>query len=118
MLKMEQKETSTPKKPVYQVKGKLTDDEFELLCLKLALPQPSIDIIKKIRNSPPVRLVRGGRNNVRGRYPSPLMGVTIQFESHTCELPVIYLLEHVCNDVREYYDQPYTFAIEYVNRKG
>lgn len=118
MLKMEQKETSTPKKSVNQVTGRMTDDEFELLCLKLALPQSSIDIIKKIRSSPPVRLVRGGRNNVRGRYPSNLMGVTIQFESHTCELPVVYLLEHVCNDVREYYDQPYTFAIEYVNRKG
>ncbi len=46
------------------------------------------------------------------------MGVTIQFESHTCELPVIYILEHVENDVREYYDQPYTFTIEYVNRKS
>src|SRR5437588_2922774 len=118
MLKVEQKEKSTPKELVSQVTGKLTDDEFELLCLELALPQPAIDIIKKIRSSPPVRLVRGGRNNVRGRYPSSLMGVTIQFESHSCELPVIYLLEHVSNDVREYYDQPYTFAIEYVNRKG
>jgi len=46
------------------------------------------------------------------------MGVTIQFESHTCELPGIYLLEYTENDVREYYDQPYTFPIEYVNRRG
>jgi putative transposase len=97
---------------------RMSDDEIELLCLNLKLDQPSIDIITKIRNSPPVRLVRGGRNNVTGRYPSQLMGVTIQFESHTCELPVICILEHVEKAVREYYDQPYTFTIEYENRKG
>jgi putative transposase len=97
---------------------RMADDQFELLCLNLRLDQPAIDIISKIRNSPPVRSVRGGRNNVRGRYPSNLMGVTIQFESHTCELPFIYALEYVESDVSEYYDQPYTFTIEYENRKG
>src|SRR5690349_15959306 len=88
---------------------RMSDDEIELLCLNLKLDHPAIDIIHKIRNSPPVRLVRGNRNNVRGRYPSRLMGVTIQFESHTCELPLIYKLEYSDTDVREYYDQPYTF---------
>jgi transposase InsO family protein len=95
---------------------RMSDDEVELLCLNLKLSQSAIDIVNKIRNSPPVRSVRGGRNNVRGRYVSQLMGVTIQFESHTCELPVIYLFEHAENSVREYYDQPYTFKIEYKNR--
>ena len=97
---------------------RMSDGQIEFLCLNLKLDAPAIDIITKIRNSPPVRSVRGGRNNVRGRYPSQLMGVTIQFESHTCELPVIYTLEYIESDVREYYDQPYTFMIEYVNRKG
>jgi putative transposase len=52
------------------------------------------------------------------------MGVTIQFESHTCELPVIYKLEYPQEydreyiDVREYYDQPYRFTLEYKNEKG
>ncbi|HEV7893627.1 MAG TPA: TnsA endonuclease N-terminal domain-containing protein [Pyrinomonadaceae bacterium] len=96
----------------------MSDDEIEFLCLNLKLDRPAVDIVNKIRNSPPVRSVRGGRNNVRGRYPSELMGVTIQFESHTCELPVIYLFEHVEKDVREYYDQPYTFTVEYKTRNG
>jgi putative transposase len=97
---------------------RMSDDEIELLCLNLKLDRPAVDIVTKIRNSQPVRLVRGGRNNVRGRYPSQLMGVTIQFESHKCELPIIYLFEHVEKDVREYYDQPYTFMLEYKSRKG
>jgi transposase InsO family protein len=96
----------------------MSDDEIELLCLNLKLDRPAVDIINKIRSSPPVRLVRGGRNNVRGRYPSQMMGVTIQFESHKCELPFIYGFEYVEHDVREYYDQPYTFAITYTNHKG
>jgi transposase InsO family protein len=96
----------------------MSDDEIELLCLNLKLDPPAIDVISAIRNSPPVRLVRGGRNNVRGRYASRLMGVTIQFESHSCELPVIYQLEYIEADVREYYDQPYTFRIGYENSAG
>ncbi len=122
MLKVEQEENTISS--ANQVKGKLTDDEFEFLCLKFDLPQPAIEIITKIRTSPPVRLVRGSKKNVRGRYPSRRMGVTIQFESHTCELPVIYKLEYPqqygrdYNNIREYYDQPYTFTIEYENEKG
>jgi putative transposase len=97
---------------------RMSDDEVELLCLNLKLTQAAIDIITKIRTSPPVRSVRGGRNNVRGRYASRSMGVTIQFESHTCELPVIYMFEHLKDGVREYYDQPFSFEIECNTRKG
>lgn len=118
MLKVVREDNKAFKPFISQAKRRMTDDDFELLCLKLKLSQSAIDIVTKIRTSPPVRLVQGGRNNVKGRYPSRLMGVTIQFESHTCELPIIYLLEHVENDVREYYDQPYTFKIEYTNRTG
>jgi transposase InsO family protein len=119
MVIMAEQESSSLLRVVNRQSTKrMSDDEIELLCLNLKLDQPAIDIITKIRNSPPIRSVRGGRNNVRGRYPSQLMGVTIQFESHTCELPVIYTLEHVGKDVREYYDQPYTFRVEYLNRRG
>lgn len=41
------------------------------------------------------------------------MGLTIQYESHTLELPSIYLLEHDPK-VYEYYDQPPSFPIRYV----
>ena len=57
---------------------RMSDDEFEILCLNLKLSQPAIEIINKIRSSPPVRSVRGGRNNVRGRYASQLMEVTMR----------------------------------------
>lgn len=124
MLKVVQEENAVSRPVARKTKGMLTDEELESLCLRLKLSQPAIDIITKIRTSPPVRLVRGGRNNVRGRYPSRLMGVTIQFESHKCELPIIYKLEYPQKysreyiDVREYYDQPYKFTLEYVNEKG
>ena len=124
MLEVAHNEDAIPRLVASQAKGRLTDQEFEFLCLKLNLPQPAIEIVTKIRNSPPVRLVRGGKNNVRGRYPSRRMGVTIQFESHTCELPIIYKLEYPqvyyreYINVREYYDQPYRFTLEYENEKG
>ena len=38
-------------------------------------------LIASIRSSPPVRRVSGRTNNITGRYPSPKMGVSIQFES-------------------------------------
>lgn len=94
MLKAAQDENTMSGSVVSRAKGRLTDDELELLCLKLNLSQSAVDIVTKIRTSPPVRLVQDGRNNVRGRYPSRLMGVTIQFESHTCKLPIIYKLEY------------------------
>jgi transposase InsO family protein len=45
------------------------------------------------------------------------MGVTIQFESHRVELPVIYELEHD-RDVLEYYDQPPSIKLDYESASG
>lgn len=53
----------------------------------------------------PTRRVGGGRDNVSGRYPSRKMGLTIQFQSHGVELPLVYEMEHDPG-VLEYYDQP------------
>jgi transposase InsO family protein len=46
------------------------------------------------------------------------MGLTIQFESHTCELPYIIDVEYNQEDVLEYYDQPVTYPIEYKNHNN
>jgi transposase InsO family protein len=94
----------------------LSDKEFEELCLSLSWSREACELLSKIRSSEPARLVRGGRGNVRGRYPSRKMGCTIQFESHSCELPFIVDLEYYQEDVLEYWDQPATFRIEYDNK--
>jgi len=42
----------------------------------------------------PSRMTGAARRNLSGRYPSTRMGVTIQFESGTLELPAVDELEH------------------------
>ena len=69
-------------------------------------------LVESIRSSEPSRPVGSRKSNVRGRYPSRKMGVTIQFESHRNELPAIFEFEHDL-DVIEYYDQPSPITIEY-----
>ncbi len=64
----------------------LTDEEFRPWCQRLQLTSETEALIATIRESPPVRKVRGRANNVTGRYPSPKMGVSIQFESQHVEL--------------------------------
>jgi putative transposase len=97
---------------------RLSDEEFERLFLSLGLAQEARDYANRIRNSEPVRLVRSGKKNVKGRYSSRKMCLTIQFESHTCELPYIIDIEYNQEDVLEYYDQPDTYAIEFKNRNN
>lgn len=97
---------------------RLSDEEFDQVCLSLKLTLEARDYAAQMRNSEPVRLVRSGRKNVKGRYPSRKMGLTIQFESHTCELSYIIDIEYNQEDVLEYYDQPDTFIIEYKNQNN
>ncbi len=79
-------------------------------------PRQDKKIIEKVRSSEPSRRV-GGSKNVSGRYPSRKMGVTIQFESHRVELPIIYQLEHD-EDVLEFYDQPPQIKLDYQASNG
>lgn len=71
----------------------LTTEEFRAWCQCLQLRPETEKIITTIRESLPVRKVRGRANNVTGRYPSPKMGVSIQFESQHVELWAIYAME-------------------------
>jgi putative transposase len=59
----------------------MTDEEFHLWCQRLQLSKETEAFITRIRSSPPVRKVRGRANNVSGKYPSPKMQRSIQFES-------------------------------------
>ncbi len=95
----------------------LTTEEFRAWCQRLQLKPETEEIIRSIRESPPVRKVRGRANNVTGRYPSPKMGVSIQFESQHVELWAIYAMERD-DDVLEYYDQSVRIPLRYRAKSG
>jgi putative transposase len=90
----------------------LTTEEFRAWCQHLHLAPETEALITSIRESPPVRKVRGRANNVTGRYPSPKMGCSIQFESQHVELWAIYAMERD-DDVLEYYDQSVRIPLRY-----
>lgn len=95
----------------------MNSNEFSHWCRQQNYSTQTVDLIAGIRSSPPSRRVQGRTKNVSGVYPSRKMGVTIQFESHTVELWAIYQMEHDGN-VKEFYDQPPPFKIQYKNNKG
>lgn len=91
--------------------------EFDLWCHGLGISEQTKAFIEHIRSSNPARRVRSNTSNVSGRYCSRKMGVTIQFESHRVELPIVFELEKN-RDVLEYYDQPTQIKINYTSLKG
>lgn len=95
----------------------LTTEEFRAWCQRLQLSPETEAIITRIRSSPPVRKVRGRADNVSGRYPSPKMQRSIQFESQHVEFWGIYAMERD-DDVLEYYDQPTRFPLHYYANSG
>lgn len=95
----------------------LTPTEFDAWSQRIGLTEKAIAEVQKVRFSDPERLVGGGKSNVAGRFPSPKMGRTIQFESHQNELALIYKLEYD-NDVLEYWDQPPSFYLDYLSKSG
>lgn len=95
----------------------LTTEEFRAWCVSLQLPKETEDFITAIRSGQPVRKVRGRAGNVAGRYPSPKMQRTIQFESQHVELWAIYAMERD-EDVLEYYDQATRIPLSYCAASG
>ncbi|USK74789.1 Mu transposase C-terminal domain-containing protein [Peribacillus frigoritolerans] len=95
----------------------MTEVELEEWFIKNNIPEHTKELIKEIRLSDPYRKVQSGRGNVSGAYPSKKMGFTIQFESHTVELPAIYEMEYN-QSILEYYDQPKPVFMEYLSGSG
>ncbi len=95
----------------------LTTEEFHAWCERLHISPETEAIITRIRSSPPVRKVRGRADNVSGKYPSPKMQRSIQFESQHVELWGCYGMERD-DDVLEYYDQPTRFPLQYRANSG
>ena len=65
---------------------KMTPEAFHTWIQHLGLSHETEALIASIRSSRPVRRVSGRAGNITGRYPSPKMGVSIQFESERVEL--------------------------------
>jgi len=95
----------------------LNSSQFQQWCREHQLSAETVDLIARIRFSPPARRVQGRSGNVSGTYPSRKMGITIQFESQSLELAASYLMDHD-ESVLEFYDQPHTFKLRYLDKTG
>jgi putative transposase len=95
----------------------LTTEEFRAWCHRFDLSGDTAEMLSTIRTSSPVRKVRGRASNVAGRYPSPKMQRSIQFESQHVELWAIYAMERD-DTVLEYYDQPMRLPLQYRATSG
>jgi len=71
----------------------LTLEDYRIWCERLQLPPETEVAITAIRSAQPGRTVKGCVGDVAGRYPSPKMGRSIQFESRHVELWAIYGME-------------------------
>src|SRR5215471_8486727 len=96
---------------------RMMPEEFHAWSQHLQLAKETEALIAAIRSSPPVRRVAGRANNVTGRYPSPKMGVSIQFESERVEFWAIYTMERD-DDVLEFYDQSSRIPLSYRAKSG
>jgi putative transposase len=96
---------------------KMTPEAFHTWSQRLRLSSETEALIASIRSSPPVRRVSGRAKNITGRYPSPKMGMSIQFESDRVEFWAIYTMERD-DDVLEYYDQSSRIPLSYRAKSG
>ena len=90
---------------------------FEQWCRARALAPSTCDYLSTIRGSEAVRRVTSRANNVSGAYPSRKMGITIQFESQNPELWAIVAMDRD-ESVLEFFEQPDTFKIRYLDKSG
>ncbi len=90
---------------------------FEQWCCARTLAPSTCDYLSTIRRSLPTRRVSSRGNSVSGTYPSRKMGVTIQFESQNPELWAIVMMDRD-ESVREFFEQPDTFKIRYLDKSG
>jgi putative transposase len=95
----------------------MTELEFGEMCKVWGLPLAGEALMRSVRQADPARRVQSRRSNAVVRYTSKKMGCVIQAESHTVELPLVYVLEH-SGDVLEFYDQPCQIRLSYKTAEG
>jgi putative transposase len=96
---------------------RMTPEAFHIWSQHLGLSPEIEALIASIRSSQPIRRVSGRAGNITGRYPSPKMGVSIQFESERVEFWAIYGMERD-EDVLEFYEQSSRIPLSYRARSG
>src|SRR5690242_2359236 len=72
---------------------RMTPEAFQTWSQRLQVSAETEALIASIRAAPPVRRPSGHAGNITGRYPSPKMGVSIQFESDRVEFWAIFGME-------------------------
>lgn len=98
------------------MKTRMDQAQFQHYCREQHFTAQTQDLLARLRYSQPARRVQGRRGNLSGFFPSRKMGVAIQFES-SLELSAIYLMEQD-DAVLEFYDQPHTFKLKYLDKAG
>jgi putative transposase len=96
---------------------RMTPEAFHAWSQHLQLSAETEALIATIRASPPVRRPSGRAGNITGHYPSPKMGVSIQFESDRVEFWAIFGMERDA-DVLEFYDQSSRIPLSYRAKSG
>jgi len=71
----------------------MTPEAFHTWSQHLQLSAETEALMASIRSSPPVHRPSGRALNITGRYPSPRMGVSIQFESDRVEFWAMFGME-------------------------
>jgi putative transposase len=95
----------------------LNQIDREKYCRDHGLPSAGIAYVDDLFTSGPSRLVRSRVGNVCGRFASSKMECTLQFESHTIELPFLLWAEFR-SDVFAFLDQPPQIKLEGITNTG
>jgi hypothetical protein len=95
----------------------LNQTDREKYCRDHGLPVAGVAYVEALCTSGPSRLVKSRVGNVCGRFASSKMKCTLQFESHTIELPFLLWAEFR-NDVLAVLDQPPQIKLECITNNG
>ncbi|WP_368644011.1 DDE-type integrase/transposase/recombinase [Castellaniella ginsengisoli] len=95
----------------------LTNEQLNHLFDRLGVSPAGRELVRKVRNSLPARAVQSRGSNVNTRLASKKMDRMIHTESRHVEFPVAVEHEHDPL-VLEYYPQPYTIPLEFIDADG
>ncbi|HLX56146.1 MAG TPA: Mu transposase C-terminal domain-containing protein [Ktedonobacteraceae bacterium] len=90
---------------------------LETYCRRLNFGEKTRKLLDEIRSSPPSRTPESRKGNVVVSYPSPKNQCIIKAESGKGEFAFVLEAEHD-DEVLEFYDQPPSFPLEYVDRRN
>lgn len=92
-------------------------EALDAYLLERGVTDPGRAYIRRVRSTPPSRSVGSSARNVTCRFASRKMRRSIQAESHTGELPAIWIWEFD-SATYEFWDQPEPTLLPIINRAG